>query len=126
MINVLKIRKFRFLISGTTAACLYFGVLYISLSLGVVAWLSALLAYFLAFIVGYTAQNFFTFQSEISHYSSLPRYIVLQAGCSFLAALTASSLERFGITHPVTISFSTTLILGIVSYFISSKWVFSK
>lgn len=116
----------RFLFAGGMTACLYFGLIYVLLTLGVTSWLSALLAYLVAFSVGYTAQKFFTFQSRSNHSVSLPRYAALQVGCAAIAAVSASGAERFGLTQPSLISFLSTVVLGSVSYLVSSKWVFSN
>jgi len=116
----------RFLFSGGMTACLYFGLIYVLLTLGVTSWLSALLAYLVAFSVGYTAHKFFTFQSRSNHSVSLPRYAALQIGCAAIAAVSASVVERFGLTQPLSISLLSTIALGVVSYLVSSKWVFSN
>jgi putative flippase GtrA len=119
-------QSFRFLFAGGMTAFLYFGLIYVLLTLGVTSWLSALFAYLTAFSVGYTAQKVFTFQSRSSHLVSLPRYAALQVGCASIAAVSASGAERFGLTQPLIISLLSTIVLGTVSYLVSSKWVFSK
>jgi putative flippase GtrA len=116
----------RFLFSGGMTACLYFGLTYVLLTLGTTSWLSALLAYLIAFSVGYTAHKIFTFQSTSSHSVSLPRYAALQIGCAAIAAVSASGAELFGLRQPSLISLLSTIVLGAASYLVTSKWVFSN
>lgn len=116
----------RFLSAGSMTAFLYFGLIYVLLTLGMPSWLSALVAYLAAFSVGYVAHKFFTFQSVASHSTSLPRYALLQISCAAIATVSAGAAERFGLTQPLIISLISTVVLGTVSYLASSKWVFSK
>ena len=122
----IEIRSVRFLFAGGMTAGLYFGIIYMLLILDVPSWLAALIAYLLAFTVGYAVQKFFTFQSKSNHSVSLPRYAVLQGCCATIAALCAFGAERFGLTQPLMISLLSTSILGVVTYLVSSKWVFQN
>lgn len=119
-------KSVRFLFSGGMTACLYFALIYIFLNHGMASWLSALIAYLFSFSIGYMAQKFFTFQSKSSHSVSLPRYTALQFGCAAFAAISASGAEKLGLIQPFLISLLSTFFLGVVSYFVSSKWVFSN
>ena len=126
LMRALDNQTIRFIFAGGVAACIYLAVIYVFLILGIPSWLSALLAYLVAFLIGYTAHKYFTFQSRSSHSTSLPRYAVLQIGSAAIAALSASGAERVGLTHPLMVSLLSTVFLGTVSFIASSKWVFSK
>jgi putative flippase GtrA len=119
-----EIRTLRFVFAGGMTACLYFLIFYVLLDLGLSGWLAALVAYMHAFIAGYTAQKYFTFRSTADHSVSLPRYASLQIVCAAVAAFSAVGAEMIGVTHPLAISFATTVFLGIVTYLVSVKWVF--
>lgn len=116
----------RFLFSGGVTACLYFVFFYLLLEFGVIGWLSAFLAYLLAFSIAYAAHKYFTFESRSNHSVSLPRYAALQVGCSAISAVSAIGAERLGLTQPLMISLLSTVVLGSLSYLVSSKWVFLK
>jgi putative flippase GtrA len=118
--------SFRFLFVGGTTAGLYFIGLFSLLVLNVTSWLAALLAYSVSFVVGYVAHKFFTFQSKSSHAVSLPRYALLQTFCATVAACSALGAETQFPTRPLFIALITTGFLGVATYLISSKWVFSK
>jgi putative flippase GtrA len=118
--------KFRFLFVGGTTAGIYLIGVYSFLALQITSWMSALLAYSLSFFVGYLAHKFFTFQSKSSHALNLPRYALLQSICAIVSATSAIGAETLFQTRPLLIALITTTFLGIASYLISSRWVFSK
>lgn len=107
-------------------AALYFFLVVIFAKIGFRVGLAALTAYLLTFSIGYIAQKRFSFNSRSKHRESLPRYAVLQLLCAVSAMASANLAEVAGIQEPYMIGLITTLVLGIVSYFASSRWVFTK
>lgn len=116
----------RFLIVGAGAAVLLFALSYLFVAWGVSPFAGSTAAYAIAFIVAYTAQRNWTFQSSQRHQQTLPRYFVLQAGCAVTSGVTAhTAVSAFG-ASPLIMSGITTIVASAVSFILSSQWVFAE
>ncbi len=127
MVSVIadRARLVRFLVVGVGAAALLFVLSYLFVKLGMAPFTGSTLAYLIAFIVAYTAQRNWTFQSKGSHTTTLPRYFVLQAGCAIVSGVTAhTAVSVFG-ASPFAMSGITTIVASVVSFVLSSVWVFA-
>lgn len=114
----------RFAISGIGAALLFLLLSYSLMVVGMSPFWATLLAYALAFLAGYTAQRNWTFGGRHPHTRSLPRYFVLQGICAIGSGLFAKTATHlFGLT-PFALSIITTGAVGLISFVVSSLWVF--
>lgn len=118
--------QFRFLLIGGSVAGLYFLLVLILLTLNVNGPLAAIISYLIAFLFGYAGQKRFTFRSNSGHATTMPRYAILQFLCAIAAATSAAATERIGFTEPFVIAAVTTAVLGLISYYVSSRWVFRQ
>jgi putative flippase GtrA len=115
----------RFLTVGAGAAALFFVLTYALVSLGMPAFAGTVVAYAAAFITAYAAQRNWTFGGGHAHGRALPRYFLLQAGCALgSGALAHVAAERFQMS-PLAMSALTTAAASVVSYLLSSLWVFA-
>jgi putative flippase GtrA len=118
-------RAVRFLAVGIGAALLFFALTYALVSLGMPPFAGTVVAYAAAFVTAYWAQRNWTFGGGHAHGRALPRYFVLQAGCALGSGVLAHvASEKFQML-PLTMSTLTTVAAGVVSYFLSSLWVFA-
>jgi putative flippase GtrA len=115
----------RFVLSGGSAAGVYFMIAY-----GLHMWrwppfMANLTAYVLAFGFGYLLQRGWTFEARHRHTRALPRYFAVQVACALFTSVAAHVLVRkLGLT-PLLVSILTTGLAGVGSYLASSLWVFS-
>jgi putative flippase GtrA len=118
-------QSLRFIFTGSCVASLFFALSFAFVSFGIPAFISHAFAYLIAFVVGYTAQRAWTFQSRTNHRRAFPRYLALQAACMVGSGVLAHALARFE-TSPLYMSMTTTCAAALISYFGSSRWVFSE
>jgi putative flippase GtrA len=114
----------RFVISGIGTAALFLLLSYSFMLAGMSPFWGTLLAYALAFLAGYTAQRNWTFGSRHSHAHSLPRYLILQAICGMSSGLFAKTAAHLFGFSPFALSVITTGVVGLISFIVSSLWVF--
>lgn len=126
LMNPRRATQARFLLVGALVAGLYFVLVLILLNLNVSSPLAAIISYLIAFLLGYAGQKSLTFRSKSRHATTVLKYAVLQFSCAIAAAVSAVVTERIGFREPFVIAAVTTLILGIVSYYVSSRWVFRQ
>jgi putative flippase GtrA len=116
----------RFIVVGVTCAIVYFVLsLLFQLQLRFNPFFASIAAYGLAFGLAYVLQKTWTFRSSVDHRVSLPRYAVLQVGCALFTASVTQFLSFMGDVSPVYISFFATGLACLVSYILSSSWVFA-
>ncbi len=114
----------RFLISGIGTAVLFFALSYLFARGGMTPFFASVIAYAIAFGVGYTVQRSWTFQANTSHGRALPRYFILQAACALISGGVAEAAVRYLGATPFFMSVLTTLVAGGVSFVVSRVWVF--
>ena len=120
-----RMRAVRFLTVGVGAALLFFVLTYGLVSLGMPPFAGAAIAYAAAFVIAYSAQRSWTFGGGHDHGRTLPRYFILQAGCALGSGLLAHVVTDKFQMPPLTMSMLTTVTAGLVSYVVSSRWVFT-
>jgi putative flippase GtrA len=84
-----------------------------------------MLAYLIAISIGYVLQKNWSFKDRSRHETALPRYLLLQFGCMVGSGILAHFLAVFEIPA-FWMSATTTFVAGVVSFVISSEWVFSE
>jgi putative flippase GtrA len=115
----------RFVISGLTAAGVYFLVSYGLHSMEWPPFSASLAAYVCAFGVGYALQRGWTFEARHRHGRALPRYLLVQVACALGTSLAAPVLVgNFALT-PLAVSLVLTVLASGASYLASSLWVFA-
>jgi putative flippase GtrA len=122
----INLTKFRFLLVGGSVAAIYFVLVLILLTLNFNAPLAAIISYLISFLIGYAGQKGLTFRSKSRHATTMPRYAILQFLCAIAAATSAAATERIGFVEPFVIAAVTTTVLGLISYYVSSSWVFRQ
>ena len=121
----IRLRAVRFLTVGVGAALLFFALTYAFVSLGMPPFAGAVIAYAMAFVVAYSAQRSWTFGGDHDHSHALPRYFVLQVGCALGSGLLAHVAVESLQMSPLAMSALTTVAASLVSYVVSSLWVFA-
>lgn len=123
--TAIRLRAVRFLTVGVAAALLFFALTYALVSMGMPPFASAVIGYATAFVVAYSAQRSWTFGGGHGHSHALPRYFIVQVGCALGSGLLAHvAAERFQMS-PLAMSAITTVAASLVSYVLSSLWVFA-
>ena len=121
----LRLRAVRFVTVGVGSALLFFVLTYALTSLGMPPFAGAVVAYAVAFVTAYSAQRNWTFDGAHAHGRALPRYFVLQAGCALGSGVLAHVATEKLQMSPLVMSAVTTVAACVVSYFLSSLWVFA-
>ena len=121
----LALRAVRFLTVGGGAALLFFVLTYALVSLGMPPFAGSAVAYATAFVIAYTAQRNWTFGGSHRHGRALPRYFILQAGCAVGSGVLAHVATEKLQMSPLAMSALTTVAACVVSYVLSSLWVFA-
>ncbi len=116
----------RFLITGSSAAGLFFILSYVGVSAGLPPFAGTLLAYAITFVGCYTVQQAWTFQGRRRHTEALPRYLAVQIGCGLFSALLARLLVSLAGFAPLAMAAATTLASSSISYCLSRWWVFAS
>ena len=122
--DLLQNETVRFLITGSSAACLFYAGTFALIQLGAAPFESTLAAYGLAFVVSYSVQHSWTFRGRQAHARSFPRYLAAQLCAAGVAALTARSVAHAGAIPAVT-ALASTLSGSALSYMLSKGWVFA-
>ena len=116
----------RFVAVGGGAAALFFVLSYLFVKAGLTPFIGSTLAYALAFLCAYLGQRGWTFGGTHTHGDAFPRYLAAQLACALLAGIIAH-LAVFGLgASPSVMSALSTVAASIVSYVLSSRWVFAK
>jgi putative flippase GtrA len=117
----------RFVVVGGACAVLYFLIcLTLREYFRVNAFFSSFWAYVICFGIGYLSQRNLTFRSITSHSVALRRYFLLQAtGAIVVSGLTSIAASASQLNAAST-SLVSTLLCGVASFFISSRWVFRE
>ena len=121
---MVETRLARFVIAGAASAGLFLVTCYAPVIGGMSPLFGSLLSYALAFSAGYTLQRSWTFQGQHRHASALPRYFVLQVGCALASGVIAQTSTVVFRLSPFLMSLVTTAAAGLLSYLLSSNWVF--
>ena len=121
--DLLQNETVRFLITGGSAACLFYTGTFVLILLGAPPFGSTLGAYGVAFLVSYSVQHSWTFRGRQAHARSFPRYLAAQLCAAGVAALTARSVAHGGAMPAVT-ALASTLSGSALSYVLSKGWVF--
>ena len=117
-------RLIRFVVVGASAALLQFGLTLALIRLDVRPAVAACLAFLAALFCAYSGQRRWTFASSRRHAVLLPRYAGAQAVVMGVTALAAELMSTFTMASPFQISAVATLLAGLLSYVLSSVWVF--
>jgi putative flippase GtrA len=117
-------RTLRFIVSGGLSAGLYFVLAYGLLRSGVEPLNAGFTAYAISFLTGYGLQRQWTFAGRHRHQEALPRYFALQACCAAASAVALELGHALLAASPLVVSLVTTVVLGALSYVVSSRWVF--
>lgn len=117
----------RFLIVGVGCALLYFTLTWaFQARLSFPPFLATATAYLISFSGAYILQRVWTFQSDVAHAITLPRYAAVQA---LAALLTATSTQALAYFYPsasnMGLAAASTVLAGSLSFVLSSTWVFS-
>lgn len=119
-------KSLRLIIVGTSAAGVFFALSYIFIAAGGPPFLSSIVAYGIAFVFAYTAQQRWTFGGQHAHGRAFPRYLAAQAFCALLSGLVSqTSASVFG-APPFVISASAMLAGSAASFLLVRFWVFSN
>jgi putative flippase GtrA len=122
--TVAGVRLVRFAVVGVGAACLFFVLSFLLVSMGLSPFSASVLAYSVAFAIAYTAQRSWTFGDRQNHGNSFRRYLVLQAGCAIFSGLVSHAAVEWLAMSPLAMSMATTIAASGASYMVSSSWVF--
>lgn len=118
-------RWLRFFIVGMAANLLLFVLTYLFRKCGVAAFAAAAGAYAIAFMAAYVAQRDWTFGSIRGSRRTFPRYLAAQIGCAMASGLTGHFCAVLFAATPFWTSVSVTVVAGVTSYALSSRWVFA-
>ncbi len=114
----------KFIISGGSAAALFFVFCYLFAKAGAPPFAATIVAYGLAFAIGYGLQRGWTFNAQHRHGHAFPRYLALQIGCGLLSGVVSQIAVADLGWSPLPMSLMVTLIAGGVSCLGSRFWVF--
>ena len=118
-------RFIRFAIVGLGATLLLFTLTYVFSRLGMQAFLAGLVAYAIAFLMAYAGQRVWTFGGSHDHSHAFPRYLAAQLGCATASALVGHICFEVFASSPFWTSAAVTATSGVMSYLLSSRWVFA-
>jgi putative flippase GtrA len=118
-------RLAKFVTSGGVSTVTLFVGSYGLAALGLRPFVANLVAYGIAFAVGYSLQHGWTFRGEHAHRRSLPRYFTVQVCCALISAVGGEVLARIGVPRMISAGL-TTLTVSAISYFAALYWVFPK
>lgn len=122
--KIAAIRLVRFAVVGVGAALLFFLLSWTLVAAGSPPFVGSVIAYTLAFVVAYSAQRGWTFGGRHDHGRALPRYLVTQLACAMFAGLSAHVAVSMFSASPLVMSAVITVATSVVSYVLSSVWVF--
>lgn len=114
----------KFIISGASTAVLFLVICFALSKAGLSPFLASIVAYGIAFAVGYRLQRGWTFDARHGHASALPRYFALQAGCALLSGLVSQQGVLWLHLSPLPMATLTALVTGSTSFAVSRYWVF--
>jgi putative flippase GtrA len=118
-------RSLRFVVVGGSIALLYFVTCFAAgYFLGWNAFWSSAVAYAIGLSIGYATHRKVTFRSNAEHGSALRRYFTLHVTGLVLTSSTMAAAAELSNLEPLGVSLASTALCGIISYFISSRWVF--
>ena len=115
----------RFVVTGASAAALFFLLSYAGLRAGLPPFTGTLLAYGVTVVASYTAQQAWTFRGRSRHGEAFPRYLAVQVGCALLSAALARLLVVEAGLGALPVAILTTLASSAISYGLSRFWVFA-
>lgn len=115
----------RFVAVGGGAAALFF-LLALAFDLtGIARGPGNVLAYFIAFVVAYSAQQRWTFGGTTPHRQALPRYITVQLICAGLTGLLGHIAEAKSLDSVIAAALAT-IAASAASFILSSRWAFRR
>lgn len=116
-------RWVRFGIVGVLATLSYFVPAFYFDRAGIPVFVNNTLSYLIGFVVSYTGQRTWTFQSKASHGSTLPKFLAVQV-CGFGLNTFIIWLGMYmGLTYIMSMSVAIVCIPA-VTYIINKVWVF--
>ena len=115
----------RFLVTGGSAAVLFYGLSVAFIYCGAPPFGGTVAAFGIAFVVCYTVQHRWTFGGQQRHRESLPRYMASQACCALVSGCVARGVAHGGLPTPV-VSLASTFAASALSYGLSRYWVFAS
>jgi putative flippase GtrA len=118
-------RWVRFLIVGAGANLLLFILTYLFRTVGIPAFAAGAGGYAIAFAAAYTAQRDWTFRHIGAAGRTLPRYLVAQIICAIAAGMVGHLCVQFADATPLWTSAAVVATAAIMSYVLSSRWVFA-
>lgn len=122
--SFVKLRLTRFLIVGSFAAMLQFGATFSLIRLSLRPAIATCLAFFMALTFAYIAQRRWTFASQERHSALLPRYVMAQLAVAMVTSVVAELIGGVSQASDLQVAAAATVIAGILSYGLSSLWVF--
>ena len=115
----------RFLIVGGVCAVLYFAIcLALIRFAGASPFVATAVTYFICFWIGYASQREIAFRSTQSHSITLVRYSIWHLFGATAVSLATSVASTSLNLSPMLVAAVSTVLCGIASFFISSRWVF--
>lgn len=124
-VSVTRQRLVRFALSGGWTALLFLALSYTFSHAGLEPFLGNVLAYSIAFLVGYALQRNWTFGAKHRHQRALPRYFLAQLACALFSGAAGHVLVSVLGAPLWMMSIITTALAGCASYLLSFFWVFS-
>lgn len=119
-------RSSRFIVAGLFGSATFFICFLFLLWMGLRPFWASILAYGTAILSTYALQHAWTFSHRSRHSLSFPRYLFLQLMLASASGLTAHVSSFLFVAEPLAIAAITTLTMGLISYFVSSRWVFAE
>ncbi len=116
----------RFVITGGSAAALFFALSLAAARAGLPPFAGTLLAYAATFAAAYVTQQAWTFRGTRRHSEALPRYLLAQLACALGSAMLARLLGADLGVPPLPMAAVTTLASSAASYALSRFWVFAR
>jgi len=120
-------RFIKFVIVGGSGTLVNFGILYGLTSAGLIYWVSAIIAIFIAMTCNYTFNNFWTFKdlkkTGIQFFSGWWRYAIVSfIGDGMYLGMMILFVEKCGFYYMVSAAISM-LIVAVIRYLIIRKLV---
>ena len=114
-----------FLIVGSTAACVHFGILWLGVvRLKLEGTLSTTLGFIIAYVVSYILNYFWTFKSKASHGVAFFRFVLIAVCGSLLNALIFAGVKYGFDTHFLLAQVAATGIVLFWNFSLYRIWAF--
>lgn len=117
-------KKIRFIIVGASAFLIQLLLTWYLLSVGIRAAVSVMCAFFVVFVFAYLAHKYWTFDSGAPYSRALPKYFLAQMLALTCGALLSELVANLLALPNSLIATLATVISAMISYYLSSLWVF--